>query len=115
MFKIPNLKAQLLNGTIEVEGSVLLNWNLVYALNTIEVAVLSKILPVNWLKSDGSASVYGMITTNGDSLEKLLYNLYTKSLFVAKNVKINNFSIDTFIASKIQPNYDITQFKTEFK
>ncbi|WP_316354132.1 AsmA-like C-terminal region-containing protein [Candidatus Trichorickettsia mobilis] len=116
LFKIPTLKAQLLNGTIEVEGSVLLDpytWNLVYALNTIDVAALSKILPVGWLNSDGSASVNGMITTNGDSIEKLLYNLYTKSSFVAKNVKINNFSIDTLIANISQPNYDITQFKTD--
>jgi hypothetical protein len=56
-----------------------------------------------------------MWSTNGNSLEEQLYNLYTKSDILAKNITINNFSIDNLIQAISSPNYNLKSFKDDLK
>jgi len=50
---------------------------------------LAGLLPTGILPAEGLFSINGMLTTNGDSLEKQLYNLYLKSSLIVKNTKLN--------------------------
>lgn len=118
LFKISNLSAKALGGTFEGSGSILLDpytINLVYAFNSIDIPSLSKILPAGFLNTTGTASINGMITTNGDSLERQLYNLYTKSYLVLRDTTINNFSLDDFIEQINDKAYDTKSFDDDVK
>ncbi|MCC8398692.1 MAG: exodeoxyribonuclease 7 small subunit [Rickettsia endosymbiont of Labidopullus appendiculatus] len=116
LFKISNLEANLLLGKLKAEGNILLDpytLSFVYALNSIDLAQLSNILPKGLLDNRGRMSVNGAITTNGDSLKKLLYELNTQSDFVVKNAKINNFSIDSFIEKVNNKDYNLKYLKED--
>ena len=56
-----------------------------------------------------------MITTNGDTLEKLLYNLYTKSSFIAKDITIRNFGIDSMISGMSATKYQLQNFQKDLR
>ena len=99
-------------------GSILLDpytINFVYALNSASIPEISKLMPPGVLESGGVISANGMWSTNGNSLEEQLYNLYTKSEILAKNITINNFSIDTLVQALSNPNYDLKSFKDDLK
>ena len=72
-------------------------------------------MPAGVLDSGGVISANGMWSTNGNSLEEQLYNLYTKSDILAKNITINNFSIDNLIQAVSSPNYNLKSFKDDLK
>lgn len=104
-----DLNFDLFNGRLTMAGSVLLEpltLNFSYALNAANLSKISNTLPKNLLTLDGLVSTNGVFSTNGDSLEKLLYNLYIKSSLIAKGVVLNNFSIDQFIEKINNENYD---------
>lgn len=116
LFKISNLEANLLSGKLAAEGNILLDpytLNFVYALNSIDLAQLSNILPKGLLDNYGGMSINGTLTTNGDSLKKLLYELNTQSDFVVKNAKISNFSIDSFIEKVNNKDYILNDLKDD--
>lgn len=118
LFNISNFGAGLLGGNLTAEGSILLDpytWNFVYALNSIDLGSLSNVLPEGFFDSAGVASMNGMFTTNGDSNETLLYNLYTKSTLLAKDTKINKFSIDALIENINDPKYNSDNFAGDVK
>lgn len=113
LLKISDLSAEVLGGNLEASGSVLLSpytINIVYALNSIDLNSLSSILPSGFLNTQGLASINGMISTNGDSIEKQLYNLYVKSALLAKDITINHFSLDDLIDIVRDPNYNLQNF-----
>jgi len=102
LLNISNLGVDIFGGHLNGSGSILLDphtINFVYALNSMDITKLLALLPKNLLNNSGSASINGMFSTNGDTLEKLLYNLYTKSTFIVKNLTIPNFGIDNFITT----------------
>lgn len=104
-----DLNFDLFSGRLTMAGSVLLEpltLNFSYALNAANLSKFSDMLPKNLLRLDGLVSTNGVFSTNGDSLEKLLYNLYIKSNLIAKGVVLNNFSIDQFIEKINNENYD---------
>ena len=73
-------------------------------------------MPPGYWKVVGVINANGMWSTNGNSLEEQLYNLYTKSEILAKNITINNFSIDTIVQAVSNPNYDLKKsFKDDLK
>lgn len=105
-----DLNFDLFSGRLTMAGSILLEpltLNFSYALNAANLSKISDALPKNLLKLDGLVSTNGVFSTNGDSLEKLLYNLYNKSSLIAKGVVLNNFSIDQFIEKINNENYDV--------
>ncbi|MGI4776267.1 MAG: AsmA-like C-terminal region-containing protein, partial [Janthinobacterium lividum] len=102
----------------KAEGSILLEpftWNFVYALNSINIASLCDVLPKGFLNNVGGMSIGGMLTTNGDNIEKLLYNLYSKSSFIVKDAEINNFSIDDFIDNFYSISYNTANITTDLQ
>lgn len=104
-----DLNFDLFSGRLTMAGSVLLEpltLNFSYALNAANLSKISAALPKNLLTLDGLVSNNGVFSTNGDSLEKLLYNLYNKSSLIAKGVVLNNFSIDQFIEKINNESYD---------
>ncbi|MBM5802311.1 MAG: hypothetical protein FJ077_16165 [Cyanobacteria bacterium K_DeepCast_35m_m2_023] len=72
-------------------------------------------MPPGVIESGGVISANGMWSTNGNSLEEQLYNLYTKSEILAKNITINNFSIDNLIQAVSNSNYNLKSFKDDLK
>lgn len=105
-----DLNFDLFSGRLTMAGSILLEpltLNFSYALNAANLSKISASLPKNLLTLDGLVSNNGVFSTNGDSLEKLLYNLYNKSSLIAKGVVLNNFSIDQFIEKINNENYDV--------
>ncbi len=115
---ISNFNANFLGGEFKGQGSILLDpytINFAYALNSLDLSKLSSALPKNMLNVDGAASFNGMFTTNGDSLEKQLYNLYSKSNLVVKDLKLKNISIDNFIENINTVNYDFKQLPNDMK
>ncbi len=118
LLTIPKLEANLFNGKLIAQGSVLLDpytWNFVYAINSMSLAELSKALPAGVLDNQGVASINGMFSTNGDNLERMLYNLYTKSSIIAKNTRINNFSVGKLITAIADKNYKVANLNTDLK
>jgi len=111
LFNISNLEANLLSGHLKGSGNILLNpnsINFIFALNSIDLAKLSAILPKGILATNGSASINGKVFTTGDTLEKLLYNLDVQSAFILKDAVINNFSIDKLIEKINIKNYNLS-------
>ncbi|WP_341756045.1 MULTISPECIES: AsmA-like C-terminal region-containing protein [unclassified Candidatus Tisiphia] len=116
LFKINNFEVNLLLGKLKAEGNILLDpytINFVYALNSIDLAQLSNILPKGLLNNYGGMSINGTLTTNGDNLKKLLYELNIQSDFVVKNAKISNFSIDSFIEKVNNKDYNLNYLKED--
>lgn len=118
LFNIPLIAADLLSGKLKTQGSILLEpftFNFVYALNSFDLQELSKALPNGVLDTEGVASINGMFTTSGASLEKLLYNLYSQSSFVAKDMKLNDLSMDKFLQNINSKDYNIVNLDTDLK
>ncbi|WP_375327413.1 AsmA-like C-terminal region-containing protein [Candidatus Tisiphia endosymbiont of Nemotelus uliginosus] len=108
LFNISQLKADMLGGTLKAAGSILINpytLNFAYAFNSINLAQLSLLLPKGFLDTYGGMSINGKFSTNGDTIEKLLYNLTTESAFIVQNAKINNLSLDTLVEKVNNKNY----------
>lgn len=100
LFNISNLEAEMLGGKLKAAGSILLDpytLSFAYALNSINLAQLSMLLPKGFLDNYGGLSINGQFTTNGDTLERLLYNLTNESAFIIQNAKIDNLSLDTLV------------------
>jgi hypothetical protein len=118
LLKISNLGADWLSGNLQGEGSILLEphtLNFVYALNSIDLALLAKILPNGLLNTSGWASINGAFSTNGDTLEKLLYNIYMKSTLIAKEMIIPQFSIDSLIENINKKDYNLKTASIDLK
>lgn len=118
LLKFTNVEGNFLGGNIKASGSILLDpftYNFVYALNSINLDALAKLLPSGLLKIGGVASLNGMFTTNGDSPEKQLYSLYTKTTILAKDVKLPSISVDDFINKINNPAYNLKDFDSDVK
>ena len=99
-------------------GSVLLEpytLNFVYALNSARIAQIAKLMPPGFVNSGGALSASGMWSTNGEKIEEQLYNLYTKSNVITKDITVSNISIDNFIRLLGVPNYNIASFSSDLK
>jgi hypothetical protein len=118
LFKFSDVQANVLGGNLKASGSILLEpftYNFVYAANSINLESLGKLLPSGYLTTPGVASMNGMITTNGDSMEKQLYNLYTKSTLAAKDLSLKNISIDNLAGKVSQSSYDPKDLDSDVK
>lgn len=116
LIDISKFEADLFGGRLQSSGSILLQpytLNFVYALNSAQIEKISKLLPKEMINSGGVISASGMWSTNGEKLNEQLYNLYTKSNIVAKDITLNNFSIDNFIQLLGDPNYNIVSFSDD--
>lgn len=105
LWNIDSIKAKYAGGTFESSGSLKLdkmNLNLAFAYNNFNLKALSSIFPFAIFGiSDGWASANGVISTYGQDLNELLYNLYSKSSFQGRRFKLANLGIDKFV-SKIE-------------
>lgn len=118
LLNIANLDVGIFSGNLKGSGSILLEphtVNFAYALNSIDLTNLSNALPKGLIEGGGNASINGMFTTTGDTLPKLLYNFYTRSTLIAKNLKVQRFGIDTFIEKIASKTYDLQNIKTDLK
>lgn len=118
LFDIKKLDADLLGGRMQSLGSVLLEpytLNFVYSLNSARIPEIAKLMPEGFINSNGVLSASGMWSTNGEKLEEQLYNLYTKSEVITKDITLNNISVDDFIQLLGIPNYNIVNFSTDLK
>lgn len=118
LLNIINLQAKTLLGDIKAEGSLLLEpftLNFVYGLNSIDITSLCNFIPKELLDNTGVMSMSGMLTTNGDTVEKLLYNLYSRSSFIVKDAKISNFSIDDFVDNFYSLSYNTANLPTDLQ
>jgi hypothetical protein len=88
-------------GEFQSSGSLrmdALNLNLSYAYNDFNLKNTQNIFPLSLFGlKDGWISSNGTISTSGDSLDEVFYNLYTKSTFVGKNLIWDNFNVDKLI------------------
>ncbi|MGC0372221.1 MAG: hypothetical protein DGJ47_000929 [Rickettsiaceae bacterium] len=113
---IPSLDFDLLDGRIKMSGSTLLSpltINFAYGLNGANLEKISQILPNGLMKTKGVMSSNGVFSTHGDSIDKLLYNFYTKSNIIMKGVHVNNFSPDEFISKINKKSYKIADIETD--
>lgn len=118
LLNISKLDADLFGGRMQSSGSALLEpytLNFVYALNSAQVKEIAKLLPKGMLSSGGLFSSSGMWSTNGDKLNEQLYNLYTKSNVVTKDITLSSLSIDNLIQEMGVANYDVTAFQSDLK
>ncbi len=116
LFNISDLEADILSGKLKAAGNILLDpytLNFVYGLNSINLAQLSKFLPQGFLDTYGGISLNGSLTTTGDSLEALLYNLTNESEFIVKQAKINNLSLDKLVEKINNKNYTLDYLKND--
>lgn len=116
LIDISKFETDLFGGRLQSSGSILLKpytLNFVYALNSGQIKQITELLPENIINSGGVISASGMVSTNGEKLDEQLYNLYTKSEIVSKDITLNNFSIDDFIQTLSDPNYNINSFKDD--
>lgn len=118
LFDIEKFDADLFGGRMQSSGSVLLEpytLNFVYALNSARISQIAKLMPPGFVNSGGALSASGMWSTNGEKIEEQLYNLYTKSNVITKDITVSNISIDDFIQLLGVPNYNIANFSTDLK
>ncbi len=118
LFNISKFDADLLGGRLQSSGSILLDpytLNFVYAINSARISEIAKLLPKNMLTSGGVLSASGMWSTNGEKLDEQLYNLYTKSNIITKDITLSKFSIDNLIQELGATNYNIRVFKEDIK
>jgi len=118
LLDIKKFDADLLGGRMQSSGSILLDpytLNFVYALNSVHIGEVAKLLPQGMLESGGFLSASGMWSTRGDELKEQLYNLYTRSNVVTKDIVLQNFSIDDLIQAMGAVNYNILSLKEDIK
>lgn len=110
LWNIESLKGKYAGGAFDASGSLRLdamNLNLAYAYNDFNIKQFNKLIPLNAFGiADGQMSFNGVISTNGSNWPELYYNLYSKSVFLAKNIIWKNFNIDGFIDHVISADYD---------
>lgn len=118
LIDISKFDADIFGGRIKTSGSILLDpftVNLVYGLNSASIDDLSKTMLNDYIKTGGVVSASGMWTTNGKTLKELLYNLYTKSTIVTKDLSVDNFSIDDFILKINDPDYKLYNLEDDVR
>ncbi|MGV2432927.1 MAG UNVERIFIED_CONTAM: AsmA-like C-terminal region-containing protein [Rickettsiaceae bacterium] len=101
LWNISELKCNYGDGKFESSGSLRMdsiNLNLSYAYNDFNIKSTQTIFPLALFGlKDGWISSNGMISTSGDTLDEVFYNIYTKSTFIGKNLIWDNFNIDGLI------------------
>ncbi|MDG1437133.1 MAG: AsmA-like C-terminal region-containing protein [Rickettsiaceae bacterium] len=118
LLEVKKFDIGVLGGRVQSSGSILLNpytFNFVYSASNIHVLEIAKLLPRNMLYSGGLLSASGMWSTNGDTLDKLLYNLYTRSKIVSKGLTVQNFSIDNLIEDVGSEGFSIKDLNDSVK
>ncbi|MDP5083285.1 MAG: AsmA-like C-terminal region-containing protein, partial [Rickettsiaceae bacterium] len=118
LLDIKKFDTDLLGGRMQSSGSILLDpytLNFVYALNSVHIEEVAKLLPQGMLESGGVLSASGMWSTRGDKLDEQLYNLYTRSNVVTKDIVLQNFSIDNLIQEMGVANYNVLSLKEDIK
>jgi hypothetical protein len=118
LLEISNFDADIFGGRMISSGSILLEpytFNFVYALNSASISEIAKFLPTGMIQSGGAISASGMWSTNGNKLEELLYNLYTKSTVVTKDIQISEISLDDMVQAAGASNYNTKSFKDDMK
>ena len=118
LFDIEKFDADLFGGRMQSSGSILLEpytLNFVYALNSARIPQIAKLMPTGFVNSGGALSASGMWSTNGEKIEEQLYNLYTKSNVITKDITVSNISVDDFIQLLGVPNYNLASFSTDLK
>ena len=117
LFNISGLQGVYKNSTFTSSGSLFLDaltLNLAYAYSNFNINDVNALYPIGIFGiQDGWVSSNGTISTHGDTIAKLLYNLYTKSDFVASAVKWEGFDIDGFVKAINVLNYDPNNLATD--
>lgn len=118
LLEINNFEADVLGGRISCSGSILLEpltANFVYALNSARMSEIANALPTGILNNAGFLGINGMFSTNGNTSEELLYNLYTKSGILAKDILIRKFGIDNLVETVNKMPYDVKNLQDDVK
>jgi len=117
LWNIKSLAASYHDSSFQSSGSLRMDpmtINLSYAYNNFNITQLRQVFPLSVFGlEEGWGSSNGMISTSGDNMSQLLYNLYTKSNFVTKNLKWNNFGIDDLITAINNPEYDVASLQKD--
>ena len=117
LFNISGLQGSYNSGGFTSSGSIFLDsmrLNLAYAYSNFNINDLNSFYPVNVFGiKDGWVSSNGTITTNGDTVAKFVYNLYTKSNFIASAVKWAGFDIDGLATATDNVNYNIANITAD--
>jgi hypothetical protein len=116
LLNITKFDADLFGGRLQLSGNVLFNpytVNFAYAFNSARFDEIAKLLPEGLLPPSGAISARGVWSTKGNRVNELLYNLYSKSDIITKNIVINNLSLDNFIEKISAPNYNIESFNND--
>lgn len=118
LFEITKFTADLLGGKLISSGSVALDpytINFSYTLNSMALQELAKLLPAGFISKDGAVSMSGKWSTNGETIEQQLYNLYTKSELLGKGLSVSDFSLDDFIQTIADPKYNSSSIEADLK
>ena len=116
LINVKNFDSNIFGGKSQLSGSILLmpfTLNFVYGLNSIDISMLNNILGDGY--NTGVLSANGMWATKGSTINELFYNFYVKSNILAKNIYINNFSIDQLISKINNPSFDLNNLDKEVK
>lgn len=118
LITVQNFDTDLFKGRLRSSGSILLapyTLNFVYALNSAHIKDIIDLLPPGYFYTGGVISASGMWTSTGDSTRELLYNLYTRSTILTKDITINNFSYDNLVERANSQGYTLRDLKTDLK
>lgn len=118
LVEIQNFDADMFKGRMRSSGSILLEpytLNFVYSLSSSHIREIADLLPPGYINTSGVISASGMWTSNGDNLRELLYNLYTRSTVLTKDITISNFSYDDLIEKASAQGYTLRGLRSDFK
>ncbi|KJV56345.1 asmA family protein [Orientia chuto str. Dubai] len=109
IIEVKDFNAHIDNSEFKAKGGILmspLSTTLVYAYNSFHIPTFSFSLQNNaTFLPQGLASMQGTITTNGENLTELINNLNVTAKFIAKDIEINNMSLDYLIDKVTHNNY----------
>lgn len=119
LFNISGLQGYYNGGGFTSSGSIFLDsmkLTLSYAYSNFNINDLNVFYPMNIFGiADGWVSANGTVSTDGDTIDKFLYNLSTDSKFIASKVKWNGFDIDGLFLAINDKNYNPVNLEPDSK
>lgn len=118
LIEIQNFDTDIFKGRLKSSGSILLEpytLNFVYALNSAQIRDIIDLIPPGYIDTNGAISASGMWTSNGNSIRELLYNLYTRSTIITKDITVRNFSYDDLVQKANSQGYSVRDLRSDIK
>ena len=110
LFNISALQGYYNTGNLTSSGSIFLDsmtLSLAYAYSNFNINDLNSIYPMSVFGiKDGWVSSNGVISASGETVDKFIYSLYSKSDIVASTVEWYGFDIDGFVDAVSAQGYN---------